>query len=451
MARSPAEGPEGAPSIFVYVPSAASKRRAGSDASDSRFADSSCPRTASGYNKADRRTTPQFSRSAARNKFAPSWRSSAPGRNHANLFTLTLIGIDDRLAIEQFYRSKIERKKCKFQSKAQSGLNHLLLDRLGSSESSRPDSRNDSATGNASASTTSTQPRTNSRDNPNAVIETYHLHKSVIGNGVGNGASQMLARRVRNNHANHSVEVPISCLSATPILLDHIYGIQTAEGALTCDTSIALRFLSNLFGIPTLHEFATSYLRDDLRASAPRYLQLAGVYWENKLVDASTKAIAQDFHETKMTALAQLEPNTLIRVLHSAFFEPRDNTSSKIASYCRCQLHNLSRETVLLLTNEHVMPSICPDDALFFVQLIVRLGVDVINESSLMKEERRLYLRCVEVSPTIVRGVINSMTEEMEGAEKMKFKGRVIRSDYLCLPPEIKVDVLEFALAETVS
>ena len=448
MARSP----EGDPSIYVYVPTAASKQHAGLDLSESRVSDLSC----SGNYEAHRRTTPKFSRSAEHDGFALTWRSSAPDENHANLFTLKLIGIDDRLAIKQFYRAKIERKKCEIQSRRrQSGLSHLHLDRLDSQSSessrsskcSRSESRNDSATGNAGASTTRTQPRTNSRDSPKAVIETYHLHKSV----VGNERAKLLSRRVKNNHSDHSVKVPKCCLPAIPILLDHIYGIKAGEGALTADTSIALRFLSNLFGMPTLHEVATSFLRDDLRASAPRYLQLADIYWENKLIDASTKVCAEDFHETKMTALAQLEPDQLTRILHSTFFEPRDNTSSKIASYCRCQLHNLSRETLLSLTDEHVMPSICPNDALFFVQLMLRLGVDVINESSLIKEERRLYLRCVEVSPTIVKGVISSMTRDMESAKNLKFRGRAIRSDYLRLPAEVKVDMLEFALAETVS
>jgi hypothetical protein len=95
----------------------------------------------------------------------------------------------------------------------------------------------------------------------------------------------------------------------------------------------------------------------------------------------------------------------------------------------------------LLLTNENVMQDICPEEALFFIQFMIGLGIDVNSRSN--KKAGRLYERCILAAPYMMQEVVNS--------SKQGNTGRITKNascNYAKLPPQIKVQLLEFALKQ---
>ena len=177
------------------------------------------------------------------------------------------------------------------------------------------------------------------------------------------------------------------------------------------------------------------------------------LYQQKKLVEVCIRLCAENFDRLKITWLASLSSNLMKRILYSRYFTTTIDSkvlSSKLASYCRCQLHKIDTSTLLFLTNIKIMPMVCPQEALFYIQILIRLGMNMDD-----KRAKSLYDRCIDASPDIVQVVCQErggITYDVAG----KYTGqtsrliRTARVDYSRLPPNVKVDLLEYALSKQI-
>jgi hypothetical protein len=379
-------------------------------------------------------------------------------------FTLTFIGIDDHIAIQKY----MKRKKMKRSKRRDKWIvDGLYLDRSQSSDE-EDDENHDSqyrASGNHNDHPTISRMKTCN----NTVVEHYHLHRVNL--AVGQSGCDYFARLFRekddisssssSNHNQHSVEIPLACLPAIPAMLDYLYDPHPkAQVHATTATAVPLRYLATYFGNRLLFDLATQFLHEDLRpATAIEYLQHAELFRQEKLGDVCIRICAESFDQLKVTWFASLSPQLMIRILHSRYFQLSINrhvVCSRIASYCRCQMHNIDRKDLLSLTNAKIMPKICPEEALFFIQLMIRLGIamdDLLHDDN--SKERNLYERCIDAAPEVIQSIIDSAclgstynTDRIQKWHNIPSRQtKNARGDYCKLPPQIKVQLLEYALA----
>jgi hypothetical protein len=387
-------------------------------------------------------------------------------------FTLCIIAVNDKDAVATFQREK-KKRHMKKQSKRRDKwmVEGLYLDMSQSvSEDDRSGNSCCGAGGHDKEHMRDIRVHSNS-SRPNtsnySVVEKYHLHKVNLAVGLrscGYFSRLFMKQDDDSNNSEHSLEVPISCLPAIPAMLDFLYTTHpNAEVYATTATAIPLRYLGNLLHNPTLFDSATTFLRKDLcPATAVDYLKHAELFKQRKLADVCVRICAESFGQLKITWFASLAPHLMKRILHSRYFTRSINSwalCSKIASFCRCQSQQIDIAMLLSLTDAKIMPNVSPEEALFFIQILLASGMnmeDLARDDYISSKERSLYERCIDAAPTVVQGVIDSLRQDGSTGVMRLPSGSHMRpnqrknacDDYSRLPPQIKVDLLEYALAQ---
>ena len=417
----------------------------------------------------------EYTKTMSRRTDILTWRMD-PSQSLSD-FELTVIGIDDKMATKKYFDDKKKMKKKQSKRKDKWMVEGLYLDM---SQSDEDESDDDEGRHNSNIKDNrhlafgpehqshNVQVHTSlsgSKSSNYPVVKKYHLHKVNL--AVGMRSCDYFARLFQKKNdsiSSHSIEIPISCLPAIPHMLDYVYNPDpTTPVCATTLTAIPLRYLGTLLGCRSLFESATRFLHEDLQPkTAIEYLQQAELYKQTKLAGVCTRICAESFDQLKITWFASLSPHLMKKILHSKYFTRSMDSlalSSKIASYCRCQAHKIiDRGTLLALTNEMIIPVICPEEALFFIQMMIRLGMDIMEDPNttrddqyLSSKERSLYERCINAAPTVVTGVIDSLTQcNGEVNRRASRQAQSACGDYARLPPQIKVDLLEYALASSV-
>ncbi len=360
-------------------------------------------------------------------------------------FTLCVIGIEDSEAIHKHFSGKEKRRQKKRSKRREKWMVEGLYLDMSQSEDSEDD---------CNGGTEHDMQNNEAQPNRNYPMkEQYHLHKVNL--AVGLRSCDFFARLFQKHMSSscndrplteHTLELPKSSLKAIPAMLDYLYDPDpTSQVNATSESAIPLRHLAKQFGNRLLFDSATRFLQMDLKPeTAATYLQQAETYKQKKLAEVCVRVCAESFTQIKMTQLCSLEPHLMVKVLHCKYFRPDIESRvicAKIASYCRCQEKSIDKRMFLLLTNENVMQDICPEEALFFIQFMIGLGIDV--NSSNNKKAGRLYERCILAAPYMMQEVVNS--------SKQGNTGRITKNascNYAKLPPQIKVQLLEFALKQ---
>lgn len=374
-------------------------------------------------------------------------------------FTLTIIAGNDKDAIAKICQEK-EKQRNTTSRREKWMVEGLYLDMSQSNES--VNDRCDSAINNLNRHDDQDMYNTRMNSTPSSVgmvVEKYHLHKVNLAIGKrGCGYFARLFRRKNddvNSIAMHRMEVPISCLPAIPAMLDYLYNPNPdAEVHATTATAIPLRFLGSFLRNPTLFDSATRFLQNDLRPeTAVEYLKHAELYTQTKLIGICIRILAENFDLLKVTWYASLSPHLMKRVLYSKYFTCSTSSMAvctKIASYCRCQ--SIDRAMLLSLTDVKIMPAVCPEEALFFIHLLSRSGMDLTDTSRddhISLKERSLYQRCINAAPSVVQNIIDSSCQDRSGEWPIRTsKWKNTSTEYTQLPPQIKVELLEYTLAK---
>lgn len=304
-----------------------------------------------------------------------------------------------------------------------------------------------------------------------SIRKEYHLHRVNL--AVGPRSCEYFALLFRRQQqgkvkdedsGEHAIELPVSCLGALPIMLDYIYASPTNEQVqATAETAVSLRYLATVFGNRSLFDSATNFIRNDLRPeTAITYLLEADLYRQKKLRNVCMQICAEEFDQIKIRHLAMIPPHLLESILYSSHFNYADSYSicSTIAAYCRCQESNINGPKLLALTDASVMPEIYPEEALFFIKTMLSLGMnldDNLGQDHLQCKIRSLYERCIGAAPSIVHEVLDSFChspdpnanlDDMRMQNVKTRQNRIVCADYRQLPPQVKVDLLEYALAK---
>ena len=305
------------------------------------------------------------------------------------------------------------------------------------------------------------------------VRKEYHLHKVNLAVGPRSCEyfTQLFQRHKRRRNeddelSQHSIELPISCLNALPVFFDYIYALHAYNKVqATTKTAVAIRYLGTVFGNRSVFNWAADFIQNDLRPeTAITYLLEAELYRQKKLRNVCLQICAEEFDHIKIPQLATIPPHLMVNILYSNHFICADDylICSKIAAYCRCQENNIDGVMLLALTDASVMPEIFPTEALYFIKSMLSLGMnlnDYMGQNQDQCKVRELYERCISAAPSIVHEVLNSFCNadknrevnlgdvRMSNVETRQIK--TVCTDYRQLPPQVKVDLLEYALAKS--
>ena len=300
----------------------------------------------------------------------------------------------------------------------------------------------------------------------------YNLHKVnlAVGQRSCEYFTKLFQRQQRSGAKNaddsqHSMELPISCLDAIPIMLDYIYATPSCDQVqASTDTAVSLRHLATMFGNRSLYDSVTDFIRNDLRPeTAITYLLEADLHRQKKLRNVCIQICAEEFDNMKIRQLAIIPPYLFESILYSSYFNCSDTYAvcSTIAAYCRCRDQDINGSMLLALTDRSIMPEIYPKEALFFIKTMLSMGMnleDDVGQDQRQYRVRELYERCIGASPSIVHEVLDSLCNSHgkdvnidDGVVMSNVRTRqnkLVCADYRQLPPQVKVDLLEYALAK---
>jgi BTB/POZ domain len=135
-------------------------------------------------------------------------------------------------------------------------------------------------------------------------IAEYNIHKLIV--GAGSRGSQYFLRLFQANQTmteaqsrTSKIELESSAAVAFPAMLDFIYGpyssslgngIISGEVVASTHTAVALRYLAQYFGVPTLFDSVNQFIQKDMNKDTIHiYLQEAIIYLDDKIIDSTMK------------------------------------------------------------------------------------------------------------------------------------------------------------------
>jgi hypothetical protein len=254
----------------------------------------------------------------------------------------------------------------------------------------------------------------------------YHVHKAVLG---ADARSSRYFRRLfqsqmmESTTSRSNIVLEGSAAKAIPSMLDFMY-FTVQEVAATAETAVALRYLSNYFEIEDLFVSTNHFIQSDLTSStAPLYLNEAGMYQDEKILDAASGLCAKFFEVLEEILLNNLTPDLFRRVVTSPELHSDSLILSlRIEDYCtNCK--DLTPTILKELTDPQLMPFVHSDCAFQLLQLAIR--------HDLLHDEDDLKGRCA--------------TALSKRWEYVTFKGQ--DPIYHEFPGDMKVELLEAAIS----
>jgi hypothetical protein len=254
----------------------------------------------------------------------------------------------------------------------------------------------------------------------------YHVHKAVLGADARSSKyfrRLFLSQMLESSTQRSEIFLEGSANKAIPIMLDFMYFI-VQEVAATTETAVALRYLANYFEIENLFVSTNHFIQSDLTSStAPLYLHEAGMYQDEKILDAASGLCAKFFEVLEEIKLNDLTPDLFRRVVTSPDLQSDSLILSlRIEDYCT-NCNELTPTIFKELTDPQLMPTVHSDCAFQFLQLAMK--------HDLLYDEHDLKGRCA--------------TALSKRWEYVTFKGQdPIYHDF---PADMKVELLEAAIA----
>jgi BTB/POZ domain len=206
-------------------------------------------------------------------------------------------------------------------------------------------------------------------ENAGHAVQTYHVHKNVLGAGPRSGLYFENLFRSKDGVATASIEFDMSAAEAMPAMLDYMYSATDDVSAFTTN-AVALRYLASFFGIEELYKNVNVFIQSDLTpTTSPIYLAESAIYYDEKIMQASFKLCANYFGTLDEHALASFSPKLFRKVVLSSEFQCESKALSvRVAAFWK---YHADLDTALLkeLTDPALMPEIDPGQALFFLKL----------------------------------------------------------------------------------
>lgn len=208
--------------------------------------------------------------------------------------------------------------------------------------------------------------------------------------------------------------------------------------SLDSKSSVALRHLSKLYDLPDLRKIVTTFIKKDFCfETALDYLVEANKFGEKKLAKASADVCAANMNH--IHGIQNISVNLLLEIVNSSkFYADSEQLSLMIAQSFR-QHDFIKRENVDIvqtLTSFEKMPSIHHDEASFFLQVCLELGLSKDTDNAASPS---LYQRCITSASSHWREVVLMTLNTKDAKEKQ----RIWFGD---LPESIQLDIMKASL-----
>ena len=288
---------------------------------------------------------------------------------------------------------------------------------------------------------------TRERRNDNETdIPPYHVHKSFLGAGKYLSEYFRALFKSTSNHAEietckSRITLQPSAAEVFPDMLDHIY---TGKCKVETNNAVALRSLSRYFGVLTLFNESTNFIKMNMKLSnAHIYLLEAILYKDEKIKTIAKYLFTKWFGILSNSQVCSLSPDLLQLILHDKNLNVTSETlSKKVAIYCRSCVDTMEGSFLASITDSTFMPKIHPSEALFFLNLCITHKSDSL-ENVFDDKKVSLRLRCIEASKQWKVAFGDSVL-----SEKVLEDTKVLpQCGYSNLHSLVKVELLEAALA----
>jgi hypothetical protein len=253
-------------------------------------------------------------------------------------------------------------------------------------------------------------------------------------------------------------------------VLDYIYADE-----LDLDVAVApaLRHLANQFDIRSLYALVSSFIQQDLSPkTAARYLEHAELANDKELSEVALLMAIQSFDIIPGDELGHIPPSIFQQIItnKSINVPTPERLSQRVAAYIRARDEDgvIESEIFFFLTHSNVIPSIHPEEAIWFLNYAEKTYPGALNmdDDGCGGYESSLQYRCAVASSKNwkkylivpiqmeVKRMREGVTRDGENDEK---KFRLFRDGaeidksgraYLDLPDHLKVEILQMALLE---
>lgn len=265
---------------------------------------------------------------------------------------------------------------------------------------------------------------------------TFHVHKVHL--SVGQRKSEYFARLFQNSgvteaeNCTSSIDLESSAADAFPAFLDFIYSHPGTHVEATATNAVALRYLSQYFGVRELFSNINSFIQRDLDANTAHiYLLESSIYNDEKMLSHATKICAENFQAIG-GKLASSLPAKLFRDVVCA---PDLKCESKalslcVAHLCETQPDEIDGTLLAALTRYRKMPDIDQSCALFLLRLSIEKKVE---HNPIDGDRLNLRERCISAATIGWKDILATTSSQIP--EQI-------------LPADVKVDLLAAALRE---
>jgi len=188
-----------------------------------------------------------------------------------------------------------------------------------------------------------------------------------------------------------------SAAAAFPLFLDFIYSNVSDDIPATSENAVALRFLSQYFGVRELFENINKLIRSDLTFSnAHLYLCEGYIYHDEKIVSHSKRLCAENFQVIGGKLAAKLPAKLFKEVILSPYLKCESKALSLcVAHLCETQPDAIDAEMLSALTDFRIMPNVDSSIAIFLLRLSISKNMDSYNISG---DKWSLKKRCISAA-----------------------------------------------------
>jgi hypothetical protein len=233
------------------------------------------------------------------------------------------------------------------------------------------------------------------------ISATYHVHKVVLAAGSRRSSYFLALFQTKLKLKEHTLSksriiLKDTAAEAFPAMLDFIYN---AKLNVTTENAIALLHLATYFSIPTLADAVAAFSRNNMTwKNAHIYLSEAIKYHDERKIDEARQVCVENFHYLTESQICFLSPQALDLVLRSH----ADHTdhhhwevrSIIVAHYLRSKQDIVNGQLIASLTDNQIMPSVCPCEAIFFLHLALQYEFEI---SMLQNNNgKTLRQRCID-------------------------------------------------------
>ncbi len=253
------------------------------------------------------------------------------------------------------------------------------------------------------------------RDGRTANPQTYHIHKTVVSYGnrksgflvkvferaimesataaaAGGGRS---GRSRKSNDGTTEVALPITAAQHVPQLLDFIYFDKLD---LNAQNAPPLRHLANTFDVRELYALVSSFIQNDLSESTiTTYIRESEAVKDKELLTLSMSIAANKFDVIPNDSLLILPPHVFQQLTSNPQlnYPSSERLSQRIATYVRGRCDEMNDEVFYFLTHAQILPTICPSEAMWYLNFACSKYGGVLVDDSMGGYEGTLKRRCI--------------------------------------------------------